>query len=1122
MDPMFDLAGPLLRKLYPDWVSIATIERAPASLPARRLRIALKQGIVASDPVPPPPQPDDETRCRVAIADAVPPREWESLRLRREHVTAALYRDTSIAVAAARIVGRYPSYIAEVAREVVGAPMSERPALERARVRHDRRTAAGLVAFPATAKPFTELPVEEVADRLVADPSLVTEVADALSLPRPFSYVLQEELSEIAASRRVRLESEEHAGTGSGETRAFTYPPRTAHNMQLSGLALSGGGIRSATFSLGVLHALSELDLLRRIDYLSTVSGGGYIGSWLVAWIKRLDGGVREVQQRLSPRRAAHPSSVDQRPIRMLRDYSNYLTPQTGFLSGDTWTMVAVWVRNTLLNQLVVVSFLMTFLVLPRWIGPLAHSWNGIGLAALVLAAFSISVIAIAVNLRAFEDEASARHDEEAHRESEGGLRALGQADGGVIVTVLAPMTLACVGCAVWFWRIVEEGRGVPGQLIDLDVFRVMFTAFWVGQVVIQLFGRYARCALPESRWGQPGWMFVAHLWMAALGAVAAATGALLIAFVPELLRRVPHAALFWSTITFVPPLLLALVTFTVVLHIGLMGRQFPDERREWWSRLAAHQLRLGTIWLALFALTVFAPSIVKAGPVVLGALAIGWGAITWAGVLAGKAAAAGVGTPASSKKRGHYIALVAPYVFIAGLLVVVSVIVHGVLVRIECPANACAPGATLDQWLGWESLVPDDVVLPGVLLVVVGAVSFALSLRVDVNEFSMHHFYKNRLVRCYLGASRDQWSRRPNRFTGFDPRDDVKLKDLQRKNAASGLPYEGPYPIINAALNLTKGKELAWQERKAEPFVFTPHYTGYEIEDYVLRRQAVRRAGYRPTAEFAYPGSGGIGLGTAAAISGAAANPNMGFHSAPATAFLLTLFNARLGWWVGNPRYSGTWRNPSPALGLAYLTKEMFGSTDNRTRYVNLSDGGHFENLGLYELVRRRCRYIIAVDAEQDKQLAFNGLAGAIRKCRSDFGVIIDVDTDAIGKSDVDGGTHCAVGRIHYPEPGHCTGWLLYLKASMTGDEPPDVTEYSKRQSEFPHQSTGDQWFDESQFESYRALGYHIVRQSFDVPRGATALANVSLETLFESLYSRWHTTPSKVELALGGLEQT
>jgi hypothetical protein len=457
--------------------------------------------------------------------------------------------------------------------------------------------------------------------------------------------------------------------------------------------------------------------------------------------------------------------------------------------------------------------------------------------------------------------------------------------------------------------------------------------------------------------------------------------------------------------------------------------------------------------------------------------------------------------------------------VFIAGLLLAVSVLVHALLVNIGCPSNVCAPTATADEWLGWGSLDATHALQPGVLFVGIALISLGLSLRVDVNEFSMHHFYRNRLVRCYLGASRDQWSRRPNRFTGFDPRDDIKLKDLQRSKPAAGLPFEGPYAIINTALNLTKGQELAWQERKAEPFVFTPHYTGYEIEDYVTRRHSVRRAGYRPTVDFAYAGGGGIGLGTAAAISGAAASPNMGFHSAPATAFLLTLFNARLGWWVGNPRYRGTWRNASPTLGLAYLTKELFGSTDNRTRYVNLSDGGHFENLGLYELVRRRCHFIVAVDAEQDKGLTFNGLAGAIRKCRTDFGVVIDVDIDRIGKSDAQGGGHCAIGRIRYPEPGHCTGWLLYLKASLTGDEPPDVTEYSTRQSEFPHQSTGDQWFDESQFESYRALGYHIAKSSINVAEPDVPISAMSMGTLFQALHAKWHS-PSRADVDVDGVD--
>jgi hypothetical protein len=350
--------------------------------------------------------------------------------------------------------------------------------------------------------------------------------------------------------------------------------------------------------------------------------------------------------------------------------------------------------------------------------------------------------------------------------------------------------------------------------------------------------------------------------------------------------------------------------------------------------------------------------------------------------------------------------------------------------------------------------------------------------------------------MRCYLGASRDQAERRPNRFTGFDPDDDVKLSDLRVEPVADtptaarsarhrGLSYVGPYPIVNVALNLTKGRELAWQERKAESFVFTPQFTGYELtEDRPLGGANLGRAGYRPTSAFAY--MNGPAIGTAAAISGAAANPNMGYHSSPATAFLLTVFNARLGWWLGNPRYRSSrlepWRTSSPRLGLMYLLSELTGGSDNRTRYVNVSDGGHFENLGIYELVRRRCKYIIAVDAEQDGKMSFNGLANAIRKCRTDFGVSIELDLNNIRRIDRRSRAHCTAGRIYYPEPDATPGHILYIKSSLTGDEAPDVLEYESRNDAFPHESTGDQWFDESQFESYRMLGYHAGREALQL----------------------------------------
>jgi hypothetical protein len=369
-------------------------------------------------------------------------------------------------------------------------------------------------------------------------------------------------------------------------------------------------------------------------------------------------------------------------------------------------------------------------------------------------------------------------------------------------------------------------------------------------------------------------------------------------------------------------------------------------------------------------------------------------------------------------------------------------------------------------------------------------AATLLLAWRVDVNEFSLHHLYKNRLVRCYLGATRRgiQEQRHAHPFTGFDRDDDVLLSSLRTRPDVEGLacaregdkpPYVGPLPVVATALNLVKGDDLGWQERKSQSFVFTPLFSGYEFAGVSPERRQSRLAGngFRPTRDYGYPG-GGIHLGTAMAISGAAANPSMGYHSAPATAFLMTMFNVRLGWWMGNPRSEKTWKQASPTFGLTALLSELTSQTTNQSAFVSLSDGGHFENLGIYELVRRRCRFIIASDAEQDGDITFGGLGGAIRKCRTDFGVEIRIRPEALRFKDEEcrkSAAHFAVGDILYP--GGERGLLLYLKSSVTGDEPGDVLEYALRVKEFPHETTADQFFDESQFESYRQLGHDIAQ---------------------------------------------
>ena len=251
--------------------------------------------------------------------------------------------------------------------------------------------------------------------------------------------------------------------------------------------------------------------------------------------------------------------------------------------------------------------------------------------------------------------------------------------------------------------------------------------------------------------------------------------------------------------------------------------------------------------------------------------------------------------------------------------------------------------------------------------------------------------------------------------------------------------PYPGPYHLINTSLNLVAGKELAWRDRKAESFVISPGYCGCNATGYAPMTAVKGRH---------------LTLGRAVAISGAAVDPNMSYHQSPSLTALMTIFNARLGWWLQNPA-KPDWCGAGPRCNLL-LYSELFGWTDDLGDYVHLSDGGHFENLGIYELVRRRCRYIVAVEAPTDRGAATDSLANMIRLCRIDFGVRIELDTDAArgnGPRQARRRWHCAVGTIHYDDVdgGELPGILVYVRASLTGDEPPDVQEYAAKNPDIP-----------------------------------------------------------------------
>ena len=146
---------------------------------------------------------------------------------------------------------------------------------------------------------------------------------------------------------------------------------------------------------------------------------------------------------------------------------------------------------------------------------------------------------------------------------------------------------------------------------------------------------------------------------------------------------------------------------------------------------------------------------------------------------------------------------------------------------------------------------------------------------------------------------------------------------------------------------------------------------------------------------------------------------------------------------------------------------QELFGSAREKAAFLNLSDGGHFDNLGLYELVRRRCRVIIAADAECDPDLAFGSLGNVIRICEADFGAKIDIDVASIRKHPDTGvsTSHCAISKIHYDDG--TTGYLIYMKSSLTVDAETVVLEYKASHPDFPHETTADQFSSDDQLKA-------------------------------------------------------
>jgi hypothetical protein len=927
---------------------------------------------------------------------------------------------------------------------------------------------------------------------------------------------------------------------------------RVLNGLKSAALCLSGGGIRSAAFGLGVIQALATHPrlpegatgkrkcLLEQFHYLSSVSGGGYIGSWLSAWCAREGVSFDQIRKALVGR---DKPDVEPPPITWLRSYSNYLTPRLGVTSADFWAIAAVYLRNLITNWLVILPFLAAAILALKIVVVALTGFSHLDRpqiqpGILILVA---GIIFLFVALRFMTAHRPSRRLQEAPQVSTSAedhdrvflrqslLWSLLSAVAFTQVLAIADINCWPTGSPRLVFLVLAGGGAAIGGLV--------YAASWL----------HARPANRDpadfAAWTASGVFYGTVIGLGyyfyplpqQCGAELPATSAVL------------KNPIFYLIVG-VPWMLMAQGAATLVFSALTSYSTGFNADQEWLGRAGGWLLLTAVGW-ALGMFVVFAGFLHPLTPHFYIVMAY------WIVPISGFVGLVIALLGSSSISRFNFGARgivsilmdvffnVAASLFLGALIFSISVALDHALFRQDLFAagpNYMFAGLKTNppKWL-W--------VLERLTLAFLSCAFLALatSLFININRFSLHALFRNRLVRSFLGASRP---RKPDPFTGFDECDDPRMHELwkQRGSNAAAAASESwrPFHIVNLTLNVVSAKRLAWQERKAAPFTVSPLHCGTSSKSAPSTKRESGNVedcpcgAYRP-AEL-YGGPGGISLGTAMAISGAAANPNMGYHSSPCVTFLMTIFNLRLGWWLGNPGAEGatSYTHDGPKLAILPLLQEILGLTTDNRMYVNLSDGGHFDNLGLYEMVRRRCRFIVISDAGRDPDYTFEDLGNAVRKISIDLGVPIKFHAlQSLRRRSLDGSVlagechYHAVAEIDYatadrsPKLGVDKGFeveadedpdseadkrpkvengaILYIKAGYHGTESAGVRSYAMANLDFPHQSTANQWFSESQFESYRSLGFEIMDELLNrtMRESPHYAENPSLENLFAVL---------------------
>lgn len=870
------------------------------------------------------------------------------------------------------------------------------------------------------------------------------------------------------------------------------------------GLAISGGGVRSATIALGASQALSAHDRLLDFDYISTVSGGGYFGSFLRSLF--IPPGQRGLMldRRPAPRRedlagqldfaaavlkaGANQKEVDaptgaasppgqpaariRNPVWWLREHGRYLAPNG---SSDYAAALAYMSRNWF-AMIFVISLAMAMLLLARtglfWMllqfDPAIAGWNLLDLLRGVVPPSSCRPVVLPAGEFTFQSSSPVFTFGEASEWGRG--RRLGPAlfDPVLLIVPAFAVLGMSAGIAYWLtqWLPVVPGFALlrrPRLVQYLGLAGAALAVAGLARLVLRPFCDYPTVVAGIASWALILLLSLALLINLIISLSVYRRGAK--GFVPELRSRLTRSLARFNTLTMAALALGVVGTIALALRpwVASLGEESP-------TVLATSVLLPAGAWLISQLPKWFS----------------GGGRV-------------------SSWLRGHVrlAALVAGLLLFGVLAVLVDVLVQSVLWPDGAWQRASAAPA-----LGWGDFAVCTGMVAGLAILTGSSTSF-------INLSSLHNLYSARLTRAYLGASNVDRLGEPRHaykpITESHPRDDLPI------SVYSQLRSCAPLHLVNVTLNETRSREasqLVERDRKGVPVVFGPE--GVLLDPAC---GSARGDHWYPWSSLDEQGVESLSVGQLCAISGAAASTGMGAKTSLGTALALTFANVRLGYWwrVGNlVRRDDGASSGKAGLGLAasrplrsyrYLWNEMTSQYSRDFERLYLSDGGHFENSGAYELLRRRVPAILVLDNGADPRFEFEDLENLIRKARIDMGLSVNVmsreavealfgrqalplffnaEDDWRGSAAKPGGHGVALALCVYApaeQPGaspRIVSRLLWVKPRLSQSLPHDVRSYGRANPAFPQEPTADQFFGEAQWESYRAVGFASVDALF------------------------------------------